>query len=158
MAAGVVPQKGNLHPCFGALGKPSGTGTNQQPPPHSVCLSCGKQNLEPGLCRNGGGHTHLLFEVAPFLLIDQHQVEVISHGELLVDVPHGGGELIAGQEEPDRDGLPCKGQAGIRVRGRATPPPYTPGLGIPTTTKCGRDTQANAFASGKVACCCPLIG
>lgn len=65
---------------------------------------------EPDLCRNEalpvlslglpGGleevpRLHLLFEVASFLLVYQHQVEIIAHRELLVDVPHGGGELVA---------------------------------------------------------------
>lgn len=51
---------------------------------------------------------HLLFEVASLFLIDQHQVEVITHRELLVDVPHGWSQLIASQEKPDGNGLPCK--------------------------------------------------
>lgn len=41
---------------------------------------------------------HLLFEVAPLLLVDQHQVQVVAHGELLVDVSHGGSQIITGQE------------------------------------------------------------
>lgn len=71
---------------------------------------------------------HLLFEVAPFLLVYQHQVEVIAHRELLVDVPHGGSELVACQEEPDRDGLSCKGQAGIKARDKVSTLPYTKSL------------------------------
>lgn len=57
-----------------------------------------------------GRGTHLLLEVAPFLLIYQHQVEVIAHRELLIYVTHGGCELIPCQEEPDGDGLTCKGR------------------------------------------------
>lgn len=41
---------------------------------------------------------NLLFEVASLLLIYQHQVQVISHRELLVNVSHGGSQVIAGQE------------------------------------------------------------
>lgn len=41
---------------------------------------------------------HLLFEVAPLLLVDQHQVQVVSHRELLVDVSHGGSQVITSQE------------------------------------------------------------
>ena len=50
---------------------------------------------------------YLLLEVAPLLLVYEHQVEVVAHRVLLVDVLHGGGHLIAGQEQPDGDGLPC---------------------------------------------------
>lgn len=50
---------------------------------------------------------HLLLEIASLLVVDQHQVEVVAHRELLVDIPHGGGELVARQEEPDGDGLTC---------------------------------------------------
>lgn len=71
---------------------------------------------------------HLLFEVAPFLLIYQHQVEIITHRELLVDVPHGGGELVARQEEPDWDGLSCKVQGGIRAKDKVTSLPHTKAL------------------------------
>lgn len=52
--------------------------------------------------------SHLLFEIASLLLINQHQVEVITHRELLVDVPHGWSQLIASQKEPDGNGLPWK--------------------------------------------------
>ena len=48
---------------------------------------------------------HLLLEVAPLLLVDEHQVEVVAHRELLVDVPHGRRELVTAQKQPDRDGL-----------------------------------------------------
>lgn len=41
---------------------------------------------------------YLLFEVASLLLIDQHEVQVISHRELLVNVSHGGSQIIASQE------------------------------------------------------------
>lgn len=41
---------------------------------------------------------HLLFEVAPLLLVDQHQVQVVTHRELLVDVSHGGSQIITSQE------------------------------------------------------------
>lgn len=67
-----------------------------------------------------GGDTHLLLEVAPFLLIYQHQVEVIAHRELLIYVPHGRSELIPCQEESDGDGLTCKGEATMRARDRGT--------------------------------------
>lgn len=66
----------------------------------------------PGLW---GWRAHLLLEVAPLLLVNQHQVEVVAHRELLVDVPHGGRELVARQEEADGDGLSCKGRAGVRA-------------------------------------------
>lgn len=39
--------------------------------------------------------TYLLFKIASLLLIDENQVEVVPHGELLVNVPHGGRHLIA---------------------------------------------------------------
>lgn len=41
---------------------------------------------------------NLLFEVASLLLIDQHQVQVIAHREFLVDVSHGGSQIIASQK------------------------------------------------------------
>lgn len=50
---------------------------------------------------------YLLLEVAPLLLIYEHQVEVVAHRELLVGVFHGRRHLIAGQEQPDGDGLAC---------------------------------------------------
>lgn len=81
----------------------------------------------PGVWRRCPG-PHLLFEIAPFLLVYKHQVEVIAHRELLVDVPHGGGELVASQEEPDWDGLSYKDQAGIRARDKVTTLPYTKSL------------------------------
>lgn len=68
----------------------------------------------------GGDRPHLLFEIAPFLLIYQHQVKVIAHRELLVDVTHGWGELIPSQEEPDWDGFSWKGQAEIRPKDKVT--------------------------------------
>lgn len=49
--------------------------------------------------------SHLLLEVAPLLFVDQHQVQVVAHRELLVDVSHRGGQVVAGQEQPDGNGL-----------------------------------------------------
>lgn len=49
--------------------------------------------------------SHLLFEVAPFLFINQHQVQVIAHRKLLVDVSHRGGQVVASQKQPDGNGL-----------------------------------------------------
>ncbi len=46
--------------------------------------------------------THLLLEVSSLLLVNENQVKVISHGELLVDVPHGGGEVVAREKDADR--------------------------------------------------------
>lgn len=85
----------------------------RQPP----VLSQGHRGLEeePG--------PHLLLEVAPLLLVYQHQVEVIAHRELLVDVPHGGRELIPCQEEPDRDGLSCRRKARVSTVGKVTHSP-----------------------------------
>lgn len=37
---------------------------------------------------------YLLFKVSSVLLIHQHQVKEVAHGELLVDVPHGGCQII----------------------------------------------------------------
>lgn len=57
--------------------------------------------------RNSGGFqsTYLLLEVAPLLLINENQVEVVAHRKLLVDVPHGRRHLVAREEQPDGDGL-----------------------------------------------------
>lgn len=48
---------------------------------------------------------HLLFEVSPVLLIHQHQVKEVPHRELLVDVPHGGCQVVASQKQTDGNGL-----------------------------------------------------
>lgn len=39
--------------------------------------------------------TYLLFKIASLFLIDENQVKVVPHGELLINVPHGGCHLIA---------------------------------------------------------------
>lgn len=57
------------------------------------------------LHRTSAPFAHLLFEVAPLLFVDQHQVQVVAHRELLVDVPHRGGQVVASQEQPDGYGL-----------------------------------------------------
>lgn len=56
---------------------------------------------------NAGGFqsSYLLLEIAPLLLIDENQVEVVAHRKLLVDVPHGRRHLVARKEQPDGDGL-----------------------------------------------------
>lgn len=41
---------------------------------------------------------YLLFEITSLFLIDQHQVQIVAHRELLVDVSHGGSQIIASQE------------------------------------------------------------
>ncbi len=46
---------------------------------------------------------YLLFEVAALLLIHEHQVQVVPHRELLVDVAHRRRQLVATQEQPDGD-------------------------------------------------------
>lgn len=38
---------------------------------------------------------HLLFEVSSILFINQHQVQEVTHRKFLVDVPHGGCQVIA---------------------------------------------------------------
>ena len=50
---------------------------------------------------------HLLLEVTPLLLVNEHQVEVVAHRELLVDVPPGRRQLVTAQKQPYRDGLAC---------------------------------------------------
>lgn len=42
--------------------------------------------------------SYLLFEVTSLLLVNQNQVQVVAHRELLVDVPHGGGQIISRQK------------------------------------------------------------
>lgn len=46
--------------------------------------------------------THLLLEVSPVFLINQDQIDVIPHRELLVYVLHGRGQVVAAQEQADR--------------------------------------------------------
>lgn len=120
---------------------------------HPPALSLGPQGS------GGGARLHLLFEVAPFLLVYQHQVEIVAHRELLVDVPHGGGELVARQEEPDRDRLSCKGQAGIRARDRVATQSYTSHSG--QGREAGHLSMAwnagHCFCLWEAAFCCPVM-
>lgn len=58
--------------------------------------------------RTNSSVSHLLFKVASLFLIDQHQIEVITHRELLIDVPHRWSQLVASQKESDGNGLPYK--------------------------------------------------
>lgn len=41
---------------------------------------------------------YLLFEVASLLLVNQHQVQVVAHRELLVDISHGGSQIVTSQK------------------------------------------------------------
>ena len=50
--------------------------------------------------------THLLLEVPPLFFVNEYQVEIVPHTELLVDVLHRGREVVAGEEESDGNGLP----------------------------------------------------
>lgn len=43
----------------------------------------------------------LLFKVSSVLFIHQHQVKEVAHRELLVDIPHGGCQVISCQEQSD---------------------------------------------------------
>lgn len=47
----------------------------------------------------------LLFEVSSLFFIYKNQVQVVTHWELLVDVPHGGGQLISGKKQTDGNWL-----------------------------------------------------
>lgn len=93
--------------------------------------------------------THLLFEVAPLLLVYQHQVEVIAHRELLIYVSHGGCELIPCQEEPDGDGLTCKGRGKDEGKGHERHHPTAPALAAAGQTPAeqgkGHGTKASAL-------------
>ena len=42
---------------------------------------------------------HLLLEVPPLLLVHQNQVDIVTNREFLVDVPHGGREVVPTQEQ-----------------------------------------------------------
>ena len=53
----------------------------------------------------GNFPTYLLFEVPSLLLVHQHQVEVVPHAELFIDVLHGGSEVVASQEQANGNGL-----------------------------------------------------
>lgn len=46
--------------------------------------------------------THLLLEIPPILLINQHQVQIISRAEPLVHIPERRRQVEAAQEQPDR--------------------------------------------------------
>ena len=52
--------------------------------------------------------TDLLLEVPPVLFIDEDEVQVIPHAELLVHLAERRRELEAAQEQPYRDSLPCR--------------------------------------------------
>jgi hypothetical protein len=49
----------------------------------------------------------VLLEVPSVLLVDEDQIEVVSGGELLVDVSEGRGEFEPAEEESDRDRFAC---------------------------------------------------
>ena len=49
--------------------------------------------------------SYVLFEISPVFHIHQLQVQVVSHGELMVDFSHGGREIVSGEEHSDRDAL-----------------------------------------------------
>lgn len=68
-------------------------------------LSCFVLGKTKNQTFNGFQLTNLLLKVAPLLLIDENQVEVVAHRKLLVDVPHGRRHLVARKEQPDGDGL-----------------------------------------------------
>lgn len=38
---------------------------------------------------------YLLFKVSSVLFIHQHQIKEIAYRELLVDIPHGGGQVVS---------------------------------------------------------------
>lgn len=44
---------------------------------------------------------YLLFKISPVLFIHQHQIKEVAYRELLVDVPHGGRQVISWQEAED---------------------------------------------------------
>lgn len=52
-----------------------------------------------------------LLEVAPGVLVYQHQAQVVARRELLVDVPERRRQVEAAQEQPDRDRLAARGGA-----------------------------------------------
>lgn len=49
----------------------------------------------------------LLLEIPPVFFINQNQIEVILHAELVVDVFVGWGQIIRTQEQPDWNRLAC---------------------------------------------------
>lgn len=44
---------------------------------------------------------YLLFKISPVLFIHQHQIKEVAHRELLVDISHGGCQVISWQEVED---------------------------------------------------------
>jgi len=48
---------------------------------------------------------NLLFEVSPIFLVDEDEVQVVAHGEFLVDVSHRRRQVVAIEEQPDWNGL-----------------------------------------------------
>ena len=51
----------------------------------------------------------LLLEVTSLFFVNEDKVQVIADAEFLVDVSHGGREVIAGQEQAYGDGFPTHG-------------------------------------------------
>lgn len=47
------------------------------------------------------GACYLLFKVSSVLFIHQHQVKEVAYRELLVDIPHGGCQVISCKETED---------------------------------------------------------
>lgn len=44
---------------------------------------------------------YLLFKVSSVLFVHQHQIKEIAYRELLVDIPHGGRQVISCKETED---------------------------------------------------------
>ena len=105
------------------------SGHRAQTPSRLVGLNQAAQTPTSSPSPSPWPHPHLLLEVAALLVVDEHQVEVVAHGELLVDVPHGGCELVARQEEADGDGLSCRARRGQGGAGQAPCPLPTGGPG-----------------------------
>ena len=54
--------------------------------------------LISSLTQGHDSETCLLLEISPILFVDQDQVDVVPDRELLVDVLHGRGQVVATQE------------------------------------------------------------
>ena len=53
-------------------------------------------------------NAHLLLEIAPVLLVDKHQVEVIPCTKFLVHISECGRQVEAAQEQPNGNRFPCR--------------------------------------------------
>jgi hypothetical protein len=51
--------------------------------------------------------SHLLLEVAPIILVHQHEINEVPYREFLIGIAHGWRQVVAGEEEANGHRLTC---------------------------------------------------